>query len=107
MLSIVFYMQSIGALVANVITIIVVASSHDSLALKASPSTCTGDCLHTVDAMWRWIIGLGAVPSTIAILVRWWIPESPRYTLEVEKDPARAKRDVHAFYQPAPSAASK
>jgi PHS family inorganic phosphate transporter-like MFS transporter len=103
MLSVVFFTQSIGALLANLVAIIVVASLRNSLPEDANAVTCAGTCVEAVDIMWRWIVGLGAVPPAFAILIRWWIPESPRYTLEVEKNPERAKKDMNAYYHPGPA----
>jgi PHS family inorganic phosphate transporter-like MFS transporter len=103
MLSVVFFMQPIGALLANLIAIIVVTSFRKSLPIDATAVSCAGPCVDAVDNMWRWIVGIGAIPPAFAILLRWWIPESPRYTLEVEKDPDRAKKDMNAYYQPGPA----
>jgi PHS family inorganic phosphate transporter-like MFS transporter len=103
MLSTVFFMQPIGALIANIVAVVTVSAFHDSLAAAGSPASCTGHCEQTVDKMWRWIVGFGAIPPAFAILIRWWIPESPRYTLEVEMNPEKAKEDVHAYYPSDPT----
>jgi PHS family inorganic phosphate transporter-like MFS transporter len=99
MLSTVFFMQPIGTLMANVVAVITVSSFKASLPMSMTANTCQGECADTVDKMWRWIVGIGAIPPAFAILLRWWIPESPRYTLEVEKDPDKAKHDVNSYYQ--------
>jgi PHS family inorganic phosphate transporter-like MFS transporter len=99
MLSTVFFMQPIGALIANLVAVITITSFKASLPLNLGTTNCHGECAATVDKMWRWIVGIGAVPPAFAILLRWWIPESPRYTLEVDKDPDKAKQDVSAYYQ--------
>jgi MFS transporter, PHS family, inorganic phosphate transporter len=99
MLSSLFYMQAIGALIANLVTVIAVASVKQYLPMTAD--SCDAHCIHTVDTMWRWIVGLGSIPPALATLIRWWIPESPRYTMEVEKDPKRATEDVQKYF-PAP-----
>lgn len=100
MVAAVFFMQPIGALIANVVAVATVAALHRSLPDGSTPTHCLGECRETVDTMWRWIVGLGAVPPAFAILLRWWIPESPRYTLEVEKDPDTAQHDVDLYYKP-------
>jgi PHS family inorganic phosphate transporter-like MFS transporter len=99
MLSTVFFMQPIGALLANIIAVITVSSFKDSMPLTFGATNCHGECAATVDTMWRWIVGVGAIPPAFAIFLRWWIPESPRYTLEVEKDPDKARHDVNEYYQ--------
>lgn len=100
MLATVFFMQPIGAFIANVVAIATVAAFRNSLPQGSTTTNCIGECRETVDNMWRWIVGLGAIPPAFAILLRWWIPESPRYTLEVEKDPATAQRDLDVYYRP-------
>ncbi len=34
---------------------------------------------------WRWMFGLGAVPSTLFFIGAWWLPESPRWLVQVNK----------------------
>jgi PHS family inorganic phosphate transporter-like MFS transporter len=98
MLSTLFYMQAIGALLANVITVIITIILHDMNYIPADASTCNAQCIQTVDTMWRWIVGLGAIPPAIATVLRWCIPESPRYTMEVERNPEQANLDVQAYF---------
>jgi PHS family inorganic phosphate transporter-like MFS transporter len=100
MVATVFFMQPVGALIANLVAVATVASFQESLPVGSTPTNCLGECRDTVDTMWRWIVGLGAIPPAFAILLRWWIPESPRYTLEVEKDPDTAQHDVDSYYKP-------
>jgi PHS family inorganic phosphate transporter-like MFS transporter len=100
MVATVFFMQPIGALIANIVAAITIASFQNFLPEGSTPTNCTGECQHTVDTMWRCIIGIGAIPPAFAILLRWWIPESPRYTLEVEKDSETAQHDVDSYYKP-------
>ncbi|KAF2429322.1 MFS general substrate transporter, partial [Tothia fuscella] len=107
MLSTVFFMQPIGALIANLVAVITVSYYKDSLSEAVSAATCTGVCANTVDKMWRWIVGIGAVPPAVTILIRWWIPESPRYTLEVEMNPEKAREDVDSYYSLDHSAVSE
>ncbi|KIW08654.1 uncharacterized protein PV09_00609 [Verruconis gallopava] len=98
MLATVFFMQPIGALLANVVSVITVLILRERIAPDIMVTQCTGECAEAVDLMWRWIVGLGAVPPAFAILLRWWIPESPRYTLEVEMNPEQASQDVQEYY---------
>lgn len=37
------------------------------------------------DDAWRWMFGLGAVPSTLFIIGAWWLPESPRWLVQAGK----------------------
>jgi len=34
------------------------------------------------DDAWRWMFGLGAIPSTLFFLGAWWLPESPRWLIK-------------------------
>lgn len=98
MLATVFFMQPVGALIANIVAVVTVVALRDSIPRDMMPNECTGPCIPAVDKMWRWIVGLGAVPPAFAILLRWWIPESPRFTLEVEMNPDQASQDVKDYY---------
>jgi MFS transporter, PHS family, inorganic phosphate transporter len=98
MLAAVFFMQPVGQLLANVVAIIATALSHRYISQDSDPANCVGDCMETTDKIWRWIVGLGAVPPAIALLARLFIPESPRYTLEVEKDSSTAQQDANAYF---------
>jgi MFS transporter, PHS family, inorganic phosphate transporter len=98
MLATVFYMQPVGQFLANVVAIVATALSHRHLSHDAEPSNCAGDCMETTDKVWRWIVGLGAVPPAIALLARLFIPESPRYLLEVEKDSHTAQENADKYF---------
>jgi PHS family inorganic phosphate transporter-like MFS transporter len=98
MLAAVFFMQPVGQLLANVVAIIATALSHRYISQDSDPANCVGDCMETTDKIWRWIVGLGAVPPAIALLARLFIPESPRYTLEVEKDSNTAQQDANVYF---------
>jgi MFS transporter, PHS family, inorganic phosphate transporter len=87
MLATVFYAQPIGQLVACIVAVIVTASLRHGISRDASPTYCVGECLHATEKIWRWIVGFGAIPPAFAVLLRFYIPESPRYLLEVERDP--------------------
>ncbi|KAI0648954.1 phosphate transporter [Trametes meyenii] len=47
-----------------------------------------------VDYMWRLLIGLGCVPGAVALYFRLTIPETPRFTMDVERNVRQAARDV-------------
>ncbi|KAH8769681.1 phosphate transporter [Hyaloscypha finlandica] len=98
MLASVFYMQPVGQLCANIVAISATAISRKSIDLNADPSTCVGECMQTTDKIWRWIVGLGAVVPTLALLARLLIPESPRYLLEVEKDSHTAQQNAKNYF---------
>ncbi len=47
-----------------------------------------------VDYMWRLLIGLGAVPGVIALYFRLTIPETPRFTMDIERNLHQATTDI-------------
>lgn len=44
--------------------------------------------------MWRILIGLGCLPGLIALYFRLTIPETPRFTMDVERNVAQASKDI-------------
>lgn len=93
----VFANQGWGQLLAGLVALILVAGYKDTLIVATKSSECTGDCIKACDQMWRILIGLGAVPGMIALYYRLTIPESPRYTLDVEYDIEKAAADTAKF----------
>lgn len=47
-----------------------------------------------VDYAWRVLIGFGCVPGAAALYFRLTIPETPRYTMDVERNVKQASQDV-------------
>ncbi|KAJ2531697.1 hypothetical protein GGH20_001411 [Coemansia sp. RSA 1937] len=85
MIAAVFAMQGFGIVAAAIVAIVVLACFKGAV---------DGDQL-MLDYVWRIIMGLGVVPGLIALYFRLTIPETPRYTLDVEKNTQRAAADVH------------
>ena len=50
-----------------------------------------------IDQMWRILIGLGCVPGVIALYFRLTIPETPRFTMDIERNVQQASQDVDNF----------
>ncbi|KAG8897196.1 Inorganic phosphate transporter pho84 [Tulasnella sp. 417] len=86
MMNAVFAMQGFGNLAAA-ITALCVTRGFKSVILKYSDH-------HHVDYMWRIIIGLGILPACIALYYRLTIPETPRYTMDIERDLNQAEQDA-------------
>lgn len=97
MMGSVFAMQGIGQLTAAIIMLIVTAGFKDSLETSTKVSNCTGVCAVAVDKMWRVLIGFGAVPGCIALYYRLTIPETPRYTFDVQRDVEKADQDAKYY----------
>jgi hypothetical protein len=89
MIASVFFMQPLGQIAGNVVSLIVVV---------ASKKQGFDDLTRTVDVMWRWVVAIGVVPGVIATLFRFFIPESPRFLLEIEDDPVQAEFDATTLF---------
>ncbi|KAJ1725657.1 hypothetical protein LPJ53_000136 [Coemansia erecta] len=84
MIAAVFAMQGFGIVAAAIVAIIVLAAFKGAV---------DGD-QQTLDYVWRIIMGLGVVPGLIALYFRLTIPETPRYTLDIEQNVHQAARDI-------------
>ncbi|KAI1797395.1 phosphate transporter [Ganoderma leucocontextum] len=80
--------QGWGQLTAALVAFIIIAAYKSSL-LHDDPAV-----LAHVDFMWRLLIGLGCVPGAIALYFRLTIPETPRFTMDVERNVKQASQDV-------------
>ncbi|KAJ0421296.1 major facilitator superfamily domain-containing protein [Aspergillus carlsbadensis] len=89
MIASVFFMQPLGQIAGNVVSLIVVV---------VSKKQGFDDITRTVDVMWRWVVAIGVVPGVIATLFRFFIPESPRFLLEIEDDPVQAEFDATTLF---------
>ncbi|KAI8088974.1 major facilitator superfamily domain-containing protein [Halteromyces radiatus] len=76
MMALIFSMQGIGNLAAAIVTLILLAIFKNAIM----------DDVMALDYVWRLCIGLGAVPAVGTVYLRFTMPESPRYALNVERD---------------------
>ncbi|EJU04751.1 MFS general substrate transporter [Dacryopinax primogenitus] len=91
MMAAVFAMQGFGNFAAAIVaTVVVVAYKNQILADPPNQPD-------HVDYCWRLLIGLGCVPGVIALYFRLTIPETPRYTMDVERNVQQATTDVENF----------
>jgi PHS family inorganic phosphate transporter-like MFS transporter len=87
LLATVFFMQAIGQLCSTLVSLAVVAGYRND--------TLTGDdAKAAVDSVWRWVMGVGLIPTLVAIIARFKIPESPRYTMDIVGDTYKASVDA-------------
>lgn len=70
---------------------LVVVSAYKSAIL--SDQAVYPDLPH-VDFCWRLLIGLGCVPGCIALYFRLTIPETPRFTMDIERNVQQATSDI-------------
>ncbi|ELU40981.1 inorganic phosphate transporter [Rhizoctonia solani AG-1 IA] len=84
MMTAVFAMQGFAAALVGLIV---------TEAYKSSIINGPAD-LRKIDYCWRILIGLGAVPGCVALYFRLTIPETPRFTMDIERNVAQAANDV-------------
>ncbi|KAG6374311.1 major facilitator superfamily domain-containing protein [Boletus reticuloceps] len=84
----VFAFQGWGQFASSIVGIVVVAAYKDAILNSAFP------CVVPVDHTWRLLIGLGCVPGVIALYFRLTIPETPRFTMDVERNIEQAALDI-------------
>ncbi|KAH5621415.1 hypothetical protein HBI23_240340 [Parastagonospora nodorum] len=102
MLSWVFFAQPVGQLLANVLSLAAVEAYKPWI--ERSLHYCKPDddeCFRAIDRLWRLVVGIGIVPAVIALIFRFTIPESPRYTLDILQN-TRATLEDTANYFDAP-----
>lgn len=82
------------AAVAGLVTTVIFQSSYDGIGPNGP---CDADCRVAADRSWRIIVGIGAIPACLAMYYRITIPETPRYTFDVQHDVDRADADIRAY----------
>jgi PHS family inorganic phosphate transporter-like MFS transporter len=87
-------MQGIGQLSAGLVGLIATAAFQN--AIKADQTQ--------LDFVWRIVIGVGAVPGVCALYYRLTIPETPRFTIDVEQKVEKGIQDAKAFIEKGASA---
>lgn len=84
MLSLLFSMQGIGTLAAAIVTLVVLAIFKESINAD----------VNNLDYVWRICVGLGAIPAVGSVYLRFTMPESPRYSLNVNHDVEEASASI-------------
>lgn len=77
------------SLAAALVAFIITAAYKDTIIKSPSINN-----LHGVDAVWRLLIGLGCVPGVVALYFRLTIPETPRFTMDIERNVDAASTDI-------------
>jgi len=88
MMTATFAAQGFGNLTAALVGLVVVTAYKNPI-LHDDPAV-----LAHVDYTWRLLIGLGCVPAVIALYFRLTIPETPRFTMDIERNVRRAAEDI-------------
>lgn len=91
MMTAVFSAQGWGNFAAAIVAVVVVSAYKNQII--AEPVTH----LKAVDQCWRLLIGIGCVPACVALYFRLTIPETPRYTMDIERNIKQASQDVDTY----------
>jgi len=89
MMTAVFANQGWGQFSAALVAFIITVAFKSSI-LGMTPA----DTFAPVDKMWRLLIGLGCIPGVIALYFRLTIPETPRFTMDIERNVEQASADI-------------
>lgn len=94
-MSAVFASQGWGQVLGAIVAVICVKAGKSDI--NVSSKECGDSCKKALDQMWRVLIGFGAVPGAMALYYRLTIPESPRYSLDVQNDINLGTAEVSRF----------
>jgi PHS family inorganic phosphate transporter-like MFS transporter len=80
----VFLMQPLGRLTASAMSLLILETLGKSrgIALETNQETARA----TLDSMWRFVIGMGSLLAFIALILRFTISESPRFTFNIKNN---------------------
>jgi len=84
----VFAFQGWGNLAAALVSLVLVQAFKNKI-IHDSFTT-----LKHVDYCWRLLIGLGCIPGCVALYFRLTIPETPRFTMDIERNVRQATDDI-------------
>ncbi|CAJ0769352.1 24323_t:CDS:2 [Entrophospora sp. SA101] len=87
MIAAVFAMQGFGILASALISYITLLGYKSYIESN----------IQALDYCWRIVIGLGAVPAFVALYYRLTIPETPRFTIDIEGNYDQASKDVITY----------
>ncbi|KAJ7599280.1 phosphate transporter [Mycena floridula] len=89
MMTAVFANQGWGNFAAALVAFIITAAYKSTLLSSPTPN------YDKIDVMWRLLIGLGCIPGVIALYFRLTIPETPRFTMDIERNVQQAHADIN------------
>ena len=98
MLASVFYLKPIAQLLAILVAGLLAKIASRSLPTSLTTNLGTRESEIWAEAVWRIVIIIGAGLTVWAGMVRLSIPESPRYTLDVEDNPEKALQATRRYF---------
>ncbi|KAK1244445.1 hypothetical protein MKX07_003244 [Trichoderma sp. CBMAI-0711] len=97
MMAAVFSMQGLGQLLAAVVALVTTVAFKKHYIDIPTEGACDLACREAADRSWRIVVGFGAIPACLALYYRITIPETPRYTFDVQNDIEKADADIRAY----------
>ncbi|KID75582.1 Repressible high-affinity phosphate permease [Metarhizium brunneum] len=97
MISAVFSMQGIGQLMSAIVALVTTVAFKSSFIRISDEAHCDAGCQIAADRAWRIIVGVGSIPACLALYYRITIPETPRYTFDIQHDVEKADADIKAY----------
>jgi PHS family inorganic phosphate transporter-like MFS transporter len=98
MLASVFAMQAFGQLAAYLVALVALIALDRQYHIKNDMDRSV--VAPVADKLWRWVTGLGAIPAILSLAFRLTIPESGRWTLDVQGQANRALMETTAHFGP-------
>lgn len=86
----VFASQGWGYLASTVVALITITAFERAIVRDSIAS------FDHLDFCWRILIGAGCVPGVVALYFRLTIPETPRFTMDIERNVKQACRNIEA-----------
>ncbi|KAJ1916747.1 hypothetical protein H4219_003617 [Mycoemilia scoparia] len=97
MIATIFSFQGLGIVSASLVAMVVLACFKGAI---------DNDQL-MLDYCWRIVVGVGVIPGVAALYFRLTIPETPRYTLDIDNDITKASSDVNKVLKKNPGSLEK
>ena len=103
MMAAVFSMQGFGIITAALVYYFTLLAFQSAIIYEASTIPIPTDPLApsaglpAIDRVWRFVVGFGCIPALISLYYRLTIPETPRYTIDIERDIVQGERDAEDF----------
>ncbi|CAK5282091.1 unnamed protein product [Mycena citricolor] len=101
MMTAVFAAQGWGTLAASITATVITTAFKSQIEADYAGCTCSTAALcaavrspNHIDYAWRLLIGLGCVPAAMALWFRITIPETQRFTMDVQRNMVRAAEDI-------------
>ena len=98
MLAWLFFMQPFGQFFASVVAAVITTSLHSRMQCQYIGYSESSEDLRAVDQSLRLIVGIGGLPAIFAMIIKFQIPESPRYMLDVLLNASKALKDIKSYY---------